>query len=775
MYDPRVLNPQGIPNSDLRNPKHPWNRKETLSPNLILDQNASSYMRNMGYDLREMAPKGITFSEYMENRFGQRPDPASAPRTSAPAMPATSSPSVIAPTAPASSYQGQSYLGGMARLKTDPQTGFDRMSYADGVDVSPARQAFQRGMNLIMDQGPQRDPMRAQKEFQMAYRLAKAEGMTGPEMDKIQQKAQDTYMNNQSLRAGTMIPYYKTDRDPDTGEYIGPNGKYIRGITNRPSVPQHFPGRNPSFPSRTVIDPARMDSSAQESLPAASPAPAATPSPSPSPAPAPAAAAPAPQATGGTGVFGFQTYRSSNGFAQDAAVMGIRDGNAVMQYPDGTVRDVPLDRLDGPSREQAIAAASARDFVRGADADGMPVNPAETMNRMFGGRDRNELYSSTTGRITAGDPDAYTRQQAFNSTYAMAPPENPEIREDIVARSASNARNRFARATQPGGMVSTDALNRMYEREEYERNAPLRSLAQRPDVTSNMGLGYTRSVDRDPNSENFGRAVVNEGLDVGQLRLGKGLAQTDYGKLEQRNEQRDKSQDSTRDLRTRTAQIQSMYPGVGRAAAAGVAQSEMESRDRLQAEMKRQQEIEERKLKIQEDEAASRRAQSELQAKQEGMDMEARQGELELMKREQRIAKSPAGNQLLFAGSDPAQRFAGIQSIMNGIDSATGEPLSDSDQRWYLQNQFGITTKKQLIDAADEAGVSPPDRTTWSDVFLFDWIQWDETDREWDENVGSRLDILPGGTRGTLPEKDKKTSGGNSHFKGRPNTLGQKA
>jgi len=179
---------------------------------------------------------------------------------SAPAMPEPSSPSDIAPIAPVSSYQGQSYLGGMARLKTDPQTGFDRMSYADGVDVSPARQAFQRGMNLIMDQGPQRDPMRAQKEFQMAYRLAKAEGMTGPEMDKIQQKAQDTYMSNQSLKAGTMTPYYKSDRDPETGAYIGPSGKYNRGITN-------------VVKSSTSLVPQGMNSSGQEAVPLSSPVP----------------------------------------------------------------------------------------------------------------------------------------------------------------------------------------------------------------------------------------------------------------------------------------------------------------------------------------------------------------------------------------------------------------------------------------------------------------------------------------------------------------------
>lgn len=139
--------------------------------------------------------------------------------------------------------------------------------------------------------------------------------------------------------------------------------------------------------------------------------------------PQPSAPQAAPQQRAGTGVFGYQKYRSSNGnFTQDAVVMGIRDGSAVMQKPNGVTINVPLDKLDGPSRERAIAASSARGMVRGTDADRMPVSSADSMNRMFGSRDRNELYRSTTGRMTAGDPDGYTRQQAFNSAMSVAPP-----------------------------------------------------------------------------------------------------------------------------------------------------------------------------------------------------------------------------------------------------------------------------------------------------------------------------------------------------------------
>lgn len=517
----------------------------------------------------------------------------SAPQVPA-AIPEPASPSDAQPVTPANTYQGESYLGGRARLRTDPQTGFDRMSYADGVDVTPSRQAFQRGMNLTMDQGPNRDPRQAQQDFQAAYRLAKSQGMTGPEMDKIQEKAQLSLQNNMSLEAGTMTPYYKADRDSQTGDYIGPEGKY------------RVPERSKAV-ARYADSIARPSSQSQSSRQSTSSSGVARPSPRSALGVVQPASQQKSQDAGG-----YQTYTSDDGrFSRDAVVMGIRNGNAIMQYTNGKTSDVPLNRLSPRSREDAIAAASVRDFVRGTDGDGMPVSRPETMARMFGGRDRSELYSSTTGRLTAGDPDAYTRQQAFNSAFGMAPPENPQINEGLVRSSRQSARDRMARAMQPGGLVSTDALDRMYEREEYERNAPLRSLAQRPDVTSDMNLGYTRSVNRDPSSENFGRAVVNEGLDVGQLRLGKGLAETDYDRLEARNRQRDEMRESARDLRTRTAQVQGMYPGTSRAGAAGIAQTEMDSQRMLQQQMKRQQEAEAAELKIKQDQAAAQLAREE--------------------------------------------------------------------------------------------------------------------------------------------------------------------
>lgn len=411
-----------------------------------------------------------------------------ATRVAYPSTPPPSSP-IALERKPDAKPKGN-YLGGMAKLSVDPSTGFGRMNYADGVEMTPAREAFQKGMNLTMDQGPNRNPQAAQDYFTQAYRHSQGDDqLSRAEKDRIQQKAMDTRMNNMSLRAGTQVPYYKQDRKPD-GSYREP------GVGKSPALPSlsgiNMGGGSLSMgremndrpssaasPNQTINDFIRSEAAAQGVAPPAMSQPSsAAPSQSsanasaasllksaaanqpystsPSPAPSPASV-PAPPVTSqqgvGKGVFNYQTYRSSNGqFSQDAAVMGIRDGNAVMQYPNGTVRDVPLDKLDGPSRERAIAASSARDFVRGFDADGMQVSGSDSMNRMFGGRDRNELYSSVTGRMTAGDPDGYTRQQAFNSAYGMAPPENPAIDESLVRQSASNARNRFAKATQPGGL-----------------------------------------------------------------------------------------------------------------------------------------------------------------------------------------------------------------------------------------------------------------------------------------------------------------------------------
>ena len=545
--------------------------------------------------------------------------------------------------------------------------------------------------------------------------------------------------------------------------------------------------------------------------------------------------------------FGYRTYTSDDGrFSRDAVVMGINNGKAVMQYGNGSVSEVPLDRLSPESREQAITSSALRDTARGYDANFNPVSPEQGFNRLFGGRDRNELFRSVTGEATAADPYTYRTEQVARDSQIFAPPENEPIDEEFVRQSSARDRNRTARALQPSGLPDIpdpkpfepllaprgsayynpdDPRNRrpfipIADRDfgqQYQdptsgllmtNNSTVRTVTNPDGSLSNMSFGPTARMDSSGNmirvdadgkpvTDSSGRQqafdVTNnlnlygrpsfrsldalgnpvEGSRTPPMTLEERKRMntgTDYDKLNERRVQNNKDRSAARELSQEISEI-SALTGMSRSAAAGVVRQQREAQERLDESMKRQQEIEDRKLKIQEDEAASRRAQSELQAKQQGMDMEARQGELELMKREQRIAKSPAGPQLMFSDYDPAQRFIGIQSIMNGVDSVTGQPLSGSDQRWYLQNQFGITTKRQLIDAADAAGYSPPGRTTLSDIFTFDWLQDFETDQVWTEDVGDNLENLPGGTKGTLP---KPTPVGQSHFKGRPHSTGPK-
>jgi hypothetical protein len=543
------------------------------------------------------------------------------------------------------------------------------MRYVDGVEMTPARKAFQRGMNLTMDQGPNRNPEAAQGYFQKAYRLGQGQ-LSGSEMDRIQQKAMDTRMNNMSLRAGTQVPYYASERDPKTGAFIPPEKQIAAGggqmsISARtpskreklPSVSQStlqdasvpsssvsYPPENKFFPvdkgnadfdkildssssqkqaDRVLTDLSKpLPSSSSQSLPslsdslnrsfmdslkndvgafvygvpaqpelrnqvqsqivddfvqglnpanvmsqvptvvgrstggaiktgedampspsdttsqdrkasrdaamaaaarsqnaAATTSPPVSPSPSSAtpvaPPPSPAYSSgfpsrstqpfdatedrnrrmseqqrllnqrmaavggdpsrsslgvqPAPAPIGSSSLIqtnpstgrskvAFNTYRSNDGrFSRNAQVLGIDGSDALMQYEDGRRNRVPLNRLDEASREQAIQTAALLGFSRGSDmtdleGNRMPVSPTDSLNRLFGSRDRNELYSSTTGELTAGDPQAYRNQQAFNSAYGIAPPENPAINESLVAQSGRNARNRLARATQPGGL-----------------------------------------------------------------------------------------------------------------------------------------------------------------------------------------------------------------------------------------------------------------------------------------------------------------------------------
>ena len=895
------------------------------------------------------------------------------------------------------------YLSGQANLRMNPRTGYQQMQYIDGVEMTPARRSFQRGMNeLLKGQTRQGNPELAQGYFERAYRQGQAEGLTGPEMDMIQQKAQDQGSVNMSLRAGRMIPYFADQRDPETGMFISPEDRsdsvpaprnamekdLISGVRER-NVQGALNARS-QFPLDKALEQERLrrqyEAEAEARIAAgdfsgppplgsppqaAPPAPpqAAPPAPPQAPPQAPPSAAPpvpppaaAPQGQQSGGVtfnnaeqrmnqpidaqaqydarqqlkaqiqaqrvaaqgdpavnslgvqpapppvgtqsliqvdprtgmskVAFNTYRSADGrFTANAKVLGIEGSDVLMEYDDGRRNRVPLNMLDRTSQDQAIRTNAIKQFGRGPNARqsvmggfgqgddyfaySQPQSRSQSLNQLFGTRDRNELYSSVTGELTSGSPQAYREQQAFNSAFGMAPPENPEIDEALVAQAARNARNREAQIRQPGALPDLpdpnpnepllsprgqgtynpdDARNRrafvplpdrdvgqMYGNERS--NVNVRTVMDPDGTLRNVVSGANTAIDdngnivlverRDDGTMDAAQVVGADGstapiafsqnsnliggsrsftLDQnGNMVPGTGTSESSTVRREreqdakialgnspnatpeqrlagaeaQRNqtlnreyrERLDQRQQDAVDLNAAAAQLRGYGQGrMSRTEAIGQVQSKREAQKRLDDEMKRQRDVEDRRLKIEEDEAANRRAQSEIQAKRLDMEMQAQQGELDLMKREQRLAKSPAGPDFMFAGNtDPEQRYNGIVSIMNGVDSATGKPLSGSDQRWYLQNQFGITTKRQLIDAADAAGYSPPDRTTWSDIFTFDWFQSYETDQSWNENIGSRIednDILPGGTEGTLPDKPRSGGVGSrgSSGTGKPNS-----
>jgi len=151
--------------------------------------------------------------------------------------------------------------------------------------------------------------------------------------------------------------------------------------------------------------------------------------------------------------FGYRTYTSDDGrFSRDAVVMGINNGKAVMQYGNGSVSEVPLDRLSPESREQAITSSALRDTARGYDANFNPVSPEQGFNRLFGGRDRNELFRSVTGEATAADPYTYRTEQVARDSQIFAPPENEPIDEELVRQLSARDRNRTAKALQPSGL-----------------------------------------------------------------------------------------------------------------------------------------------------------------------------------------------------------------------------------------------------------------------------------------------------------------------------------
>lgn len=229
----------------------------------------------------------------------------------------------------------------------------------------------------------------------------------------------------------------------------------------------------------------------------------------------------------------------------------------------------------------------------------------ESKNREQAARDAIAAINAEREKLNP----VYDSSSPFNMAMSVAPRENMKSDEGMVAESAQRARERLAGATQPGGMVSTDALKRMANREAQARLAPQRALAQREDVHPLDEKTFTRRVDRNPDSPTYGKAFVS-GLypQVGdtlnsaearrEARQSGGVfespdgAITDYGKLNARNERRAEESQAARELRTRTAQVQGMNPRLSRAGAAGVAAGQLRNEQLMQDQMRRQQDDE---------------------------------------------------------------------------------------------------------------------------------------------------------------------------------------
>lgn len=844
------------------------------------------------------------------------------------------------------------FLRGMANLSVNPRTGLSRMRYVDGVEMTPARRMFQRGMNETLKQ-QQGDPELAQGYFTRAYRLGQAQGLQGPEMDMIQQKSMDTRMNNMSLRAGTQVPYYANERDPETGAYIPPEDRVARAYEDsQRRVGDQPVGRTTRFPADEIPQMGGAAPSPSPSLGSAAPsqdsaiqsfaipgvgnfdftkvAPPnaseftelvpgqppqgllAPPQPSaqdrlssqlrgelsagsqspPSPPPSPArqrssmedqlrsqaraenqsAAEKAPPAYSPTfsdsdnrrqqtanpvnersgrlaaqgvlmrermlnrGMYdntrpntlgveaqpaplsaprdsSYQTYTAADtGVSRQAKVVGMRGGNAIMQFDDGSQSSVPLSRLDQRSRDLAVRNATF------APPENVPIDEAYVAQAGRNARNRLARATQPGGLPDIPDPNPYEPLLAPRGS-AYYNPDDPRNRKPFVPladreagqviQDPTSGINTFASSSRRtmqnadgsyssvgmGQNVRQDDNGNLLEmtvdpqtgeqkvaEDQYGRplaidpNQPGRRFALNEDGTPADG-GMTTA----PTTARGRREAIIEQANspdaTPEQLAAAAKAREELDKYNEYMDRRDKRKQDAIDLKSAASQLRSygrtgqlnmgynalgntrfqpMYgqtgPSFGQAV--GQVKRERDAQKRLDDEMKRQQEMEDREMKVREDEAATRKANAELQARQAQMDMEAKQGELDLMKREQRIAKSPAGNTLMFPGYDPAQRYAGIVSIMNGVDD-NGDPITDKEQSWYLQNQFGINTKQQLIDAADAAGYSKPGEMTWSDFFTFDWIQWDETDQNFEDNIHKNIQKLPG----TNPLDKPKSSG----------------
>lgn len=151
---------------------------------------------------------------------------------------------------------------------------------------------------------------------------------------------------------------------------------------------------------------------------------------------------------------------------------------------------------------------------------GTPSGPARSTVR------RNASLSSPSDAMPTRQRDYFGEQrqqqanllipggeQSLGTYHSMSPvsgtgvPQRPQVDEGLLARLPSRS-DRDRATMQPSGMGEGGTFGVLAAREREARLAPQRALAQREDVTEEDNLGFTRTVDRDPNSPTFGQAKV---------------------------------------------------------------------------------------------------------------------------------------------------------------------------------------------------------------------------------------------------------------------------
>jgi len=279
------------------------------------------------------------------------------------------------------------------------------------------------------------------------------------------------------------------------------------------------------------------------------------------------------------------TYTEGGGVTMRAPIPIIPDAHSANSPSD---LSSPQGKPVAPSpffRKHLAASLDAKPKLSGSFANVLPIQPNyidRTNSHMQRPVLPNEMMPyEQTGRV----------------------PMSPGVNESFISGLPSRSeRNRSS--MQPSGMGDGSTFDAMAAREREARLAPQRALAQREDVTEEDNLGFTRTVDRDPNSPTFGQAKVVGGTMYGpsvpesvrsliddndgdasilytengrdarkalnaareprrKARLAGEIytdpatgAVSDYGTFNEAREARQERKDAARELRTRAAQLQ---------------------------------------------------------------------------------------------------------------------------------------------------------------------------------------------------------------------------